>query len=247
MDFRSAAQLPNVRGGKPPANPQDLPRQRRGTTPQMHGRYPDYDVLEEARHWDEVTREVVLKRVREVPPLRFFNAREAATLKELCDLLTAQDDEPRIEVLNYVDEKYHEGRLDGFQFHDMPDDRDVWRIVAAGLDEEAHRRSRADTFAAAEEAIKQQIVSDFAEGRLHGERWGRLNVKRAFGVVMRGVLDAYYSHPWAWNEIGFGGPAYSRGYSRFGSPHLQAAEREPWEGREAFDKDPVSGRREPAP
>jgi hypothetical protein len=64
---------------------------------------------------------------------------------------------------------------------------------------------------------------------------------------MRGVLDAFYSHPWAWNEIGFGGPAYPRGYSRFGSPHLQAAEREAWEGREAFDRDPVSGRREPPP
>jgi hypothetical protein len=247
MDFQSAAHLPNLRRGQSPSDPQDLPRQRRGRTPQMHGRYPDYDVLEEASHWDEVTREVVLRRVDDVPPLRFFNAREAATLRDLCDLLTAQDAEPRIPLLNYIDEKYHEGKLDGFQFHDMPDDRDVWRIVAAGLDEEARRRSRAESFAIAEEAIKRQIVSDFAEGLLHGDPWGRLNVKRAFSVVMRGVLDAFYSHPWAWNEIGFGGPAYPRGYSRFGSPHLQAAERETWEGREAYDKDPVTGHREPPP
>ena len=26
-------------------DPYELPRQRRGRTPQMHGRYPDYDVL----------------------------------------------------------------------------------------------------------------------------------------------------------------------------------------------------------
>ena len=38
---------------------------------------------------------------------------------------------------------------------------------------------------------------------------------------MRVVLSCFYSHPWAWNEIGFGGPAYPRGYSRFGSPQLQ--------------------------
>ena len=31
---------------------------------------------------------------------------------------------------------------------------------------------------------------------------------------MRSVLAAFYSHPWAWNEIGFGGPAYPRGYMR---------------------------------
>ena len=32
-----------------PADPDELPRQRRGKTPQMHGRYPDYDVLEQRR------------------------------------------------------------------------------------------------------------------------------------------------------------------------------------------------------
>jgi hypothetical protein len=64
---------------------------------------------------------------------------------------------------------------------------------------------------------------------------------------MRYVVQAFYSHPWAWNEIGFGGPAYPRGYSRFGSPHLNAAEREAWEGREAYDVDPVSHRQEPPP
>ena len=41
---------------------------------------------------------------------------------------------------------------------------------------------------------------------------------------MRGILSAFYSHPWAWNEIGFGGPAYPRGYARLG-----AGQREHWE------------------
>ena len=67
--------------------------------------------------------------------------------------------------------------------------------------------------------------------------WGTLNVSRAFSVVMRYVVQAYYSHPWAWNEIGFGGPAYPRGYGAFGSPHL--GERESWEGEEATHVDPV--------
>jgi hypothetical protein len=54
---------------------------------------------------------------------------------------------------------------------------------------------------------------------------------------MRYVVQAFYSHPWAWNEIGFGGPAYPRGYAAFGSPHL--GEREPWEGVESVHYDPV--------
>ena len=91
------------------------------------------------------------------------------------------------------------------------------------------------------------IVADFADGKLHGGAWAQLSVTHAFGLVMRVVLACFYSHPWAWNEIGFGGPAYPRGYSRFGSPDLQRAERETWEGVEHFDRDPVSGARERPP
>src|SRR5438876_894465 len=86
-----------------------LPRQRRGTTPQMHGRYPDYDVLEQADHWDEVTRKVVLDRVENVPPIRFFEPREVRTLEAFCDVVVHQDSEPRIPVLNYVDAKLARG------------------------------------------------------------------------------------------------------------------------------------------
>jgi len=56
-----------------PRPPAALPRQRRGITPQMRGRYPDYDVLSETSHWDEATRSVVLARVADVPALRFFS------------------------------------------------------------------------------------------------------------------------------------------------------------------------------
>ena len=145
----------------------------------MIGRYPDYDVLDQADHWDEATRKVVLERVNDPPPFRFFDERERETVKAFCDTLTAQDAEPRIPVAAYVDEK------------------------------------------------------------LHGGAWSALNVSRAWTLVLRDACQAFYAHPWAWNEIGFGGPAYPRGYSRFGSPHIDKAEREEWEGEQAFAVDPV--------
>ena len=55
-DFRDAGHLPHNRPDRQPGSPEELPRQRNGVTPQMHGRYPDYNVLDEADHWDEVTR-----------------------------------------------------------------------------------------------------------------------------------------------------------------------------------------------
>ncbi len=50
----------------------------------------------------------------------------------------------------------------------------------------------------------------------------------------RYACDAFYSHPWAWNEIGFGGPAYPRGYKNLGT-----GRREPWEVVERDAADPV--------
>jgi hypothetical protein len=224
--------------------PPGLPEQRRGTTPGMVGRYPDFDVLEQAGHWDDVTRKLVLDRVERVPELRFFDAREAATLDALCDQLSGQvGEEPKIPVLNYVDEKLYEGKLDGYRYFDMPDDGDTWRVVARGLDEEA-RKLGAESFSLLSDERQREICHRFSRAELYGGSWATLNVGRAFAVVMRQMCAQFYAHPWAWNEIGFGGPAYPRGYARFGSPHLPNAETEAWEGREAYELDPVRDTRE---
>jgi gluconate 2-dehydrogenase subunit 3-like protein len=203
-----------------------LPRQRRGTTPQMHGRYPDYDVLENARHWDDVTREAVLERAGDVPPLRFFAPGEAEVLRAFLDVALAQDAEPRIPVLEMVDAKLDRGEGDGYRHAGMPEDDETWRRVAAHL--------REDGFGDLDDERRRAWVQ-----RLHdGEHdWEDLDAQLAWSVVMRHALSAFYSHPWAWNEIGFGGPAYPRGYMRLGvGDHVG---RDPHEGEEAFGPDPV--------
>jgi hypothetical protein len=221
-------------------NPHGLHQQQRGTTPQMVGRYPGYDVLTEQGHWDENTRRVVLDRVENVPPIRFFAPAEADTLKAFCDIATAQDAEPRIAVLAYIDEKLHGGVGDGWQYYDLPGDGETWRLVARGLDEEARRLSF-DSFAVAPVEAQVGVVHRFSKAELHGGVWETINVGRAWKVVMRYVAQAFYSHPWAWNEMGFGGPAYPRGYGAFGSPRL--GEEESWEASESVHYDPVTDTR----
>jgi len=232
-DFREADHLPNLRSGRDPADPRELPRQRRGRTPQMHGRYPDYDVLESAHAWDEVTRRLVLERIEQVPPIRFFTHDEALTLGVFCDVVMAQDREPKIPVLNVVDAKLFNGELDGFHFAHMPDDREAWRRLAPGLDAAARQHGAGD-FAGASEDVQTKVVDALAKGKLHGEVWDELAPDKTWKVVSRAILSAFYSHPWAWNEIGFGGPAYPRGYARLG-----VGQRESWEGAPAFERDPV--------
>ena len=64
----------------------------------------------------------------------------------------------------------------------------------------------------------------------HVERrhWGDLPAGGFFKHhLLKEVVGIYYSHPDAWSEIGFGGPASPRGYARLGPD-----ERDPWEAEE---------------
>jgi hypothetical protein len=234
-DFRDPGHLPNLRPGQQPPDPSWLPRQRRGHSPQMIGRYPDFDVLDAVDTWDDATTKVVLARLDPPGPLRFFTPDQEPTLRAFCDTVLAQDGEPRVPVAEFVDDKLAAGRLDGFQYADMPDDRDTWRIVLAGLDETARARYGKDGFAAAEPETREAIVDALAHGRLAGGVWEQLNVSRAWSVCMRSILAGFYSHPWAWNEIGFGGPAYPRGFMRLGP----VSTTEPFETHGATSEDPV--------
>lgn len=233
--FRSDAHLPKQRGGQAP-DPSYLPRQRAGITPQMYGRYPDYNVLSQQDAWDEVTRRVVLERLKPYGEPKFFTLQEWQTLSAFADTLLAQHGEPRVDVLAHVDRKLHDagdGGVDGFQYFDLPSDQEVWRRAAAGLDHSARERGAAD-YAGADQNVKAAVLQDFLDGKLSGGPWQGLNVARAFRVVARLLLEGFYSHPWVWNEIGFGGPAYPRGYMRLGMALDEPGDnREPWERPEA--------------
>jgi hypothetical protein len=54
--------------------------------------------------------------------------------------------------------------------------------------------------------------------------WHQMPADRFWILLVSEAVDAYYAHPYAWDEIGFGGPAYPRGYFR-----LENGQPEPWE------------------
>ena len=224
QSFEGAEHLPHQREDGELADPRGLPRQRHGITPQMHGRFPDFDVMEDAAHWDEVTRELLVNQVENPPSCTFFDAEEQRTVGAFLDVVLAQDAEPRIPVLAMVDHKLASGKLDGYRYADMPDDRVTWKRVAAHL----------DGFADLDYRAQCELVQRFSEGKMD---WDDLNPTRAWSVVMRGALSEFYSHPWAFNEIGFGGPRYPRGYMR---RNMGPTGTDPDEPTEAFGLDPVA-------
>lgn len=207
---------------------------RRGITPQGRGRFPGFDVLDEVPRWDDVTAGVVLARLTLTADLSFFTAAEDAVASPLCDLLLGQDDDPRIPVVALIDARLAAGETDGWHYADMPPDPQAWRETLAALDaqaQEAHGRQFA-LLAADQQASLVQAVFD--AGR-QGQPWHGWPGSQVWSLWTRYACAAFYSHPWAWNEIGFGGPAFPRGYKNVG---LDARER--WEVADAEGTDPAT-------
>ncbi|MEU8547551.1 GMC family oxidoreductase [Streptomyces roseoverticillatus] len=203
------------------------------TTPGRHNpRFAGYDVLAQSGSWDATTSGVVLSRTARPPDLRFFTVTEEAVARPLFDHLLAQWDDPRVPVLQMVDARLAEMQTDGWRFADMPEDDEAWRRSLAALDDDARALYGAPFGGLARErqAALVQAVRDTGSARWHGMPAGHV-----WGLWTRYTATAFYSHPWAWNEIGFGGPAYPRGYVRLG-----AGLREPWEVQDGHPVDPVT-------
>ncbi len=208
---------------------------QRAITPQNRGRFPGYDVLDEVERWDDVTAGVVLARLAPFTELTFFTTAEAAVATALCDRLLNQNGEPRIPVVALIDRRLAMGETDGWHYDDLPEDGQAWRDTLRHLDDDAAARS-GDSFARLTVTAQARIVQRVQD--LGSAPWHGFPATQVWSLWTRYACTAFYSHPWAWNEIGFGGPAYPRGYKNRGQTGGRGG-RERWEVADHDHADPV--------
>ena len=192
------------------------------------GYYTGFSTLDQEKAWDGTTRKVVTERVTEIPSVRFFSPEQAMLLQTIIDRLIPQDDRipgRKIPILPIIDQRLYTNALIGFRYEDMPSDREAYQLGLTAIAEMAQRRFGADfpdlTIHRRELILKS--LHDSKPDPAHAV-WQYMPVHRFWALLMEDCVDAYYAHPWAWDEIGFGGPAYPRGYMRF-----EYGQPEPWE------------------
>ena len=184
-------------------------------------RFPGFDVLQISRHWDEVTAGVVLSRLGFPPDVRFFTPPELAVVQALVGQLLDQHEDPAVPVAQLIDARLTEMQTDGWRYEDMPHDDQAWRDTLAHLDADAHERFDAG-FALCTRAEQSVLVAAVQE--LGSRSWHGLDAAHVWSLWTRYACTAFYSHPWAWNEIGFSGPAYPRGYKNLGINTVEKGE-----------------------
>lgn len=192
------------------------------------GYYPGHSTLDQKDYWDEATRETVLKRVTSVPPIRFFGPEEATFWAVVFEHLMPQSDRihaRKIPILNYVDHRLDINQSQGYRFENMPPDREAYRFGMQAINDEAISRWQRE-FVKCSYAQREEVLKAIHDGEpvATANIWKRMSVHRFWQLIMGDALEAYYAHPWAWDEIGYGGPAYPRAYMR-----LEGGQPEPWE------------------
>jgi hypothetical protein len=201
----------------------------------MSDRYPGYNVLDK-RHtpsWNEQTRRVIDKRMAIPREPQFMSAQEFATVSALAALIVPQPrDRPPVPVAALVDQKLLHDKQDGYRQEGMPREREAWQRGIRALDAEA-RNAHGGSFVELTRSDQTRLLQRLEKGEMKDPAWEGMPVKTFWKQrLLRDIVMAYWSHPYAWNEIGWGGPASPRGYVRLGYD-----ERDPWEAAEAKDGD----------
>lgn len=187
-------------------------------------RYPDYDVMQNADEWDERTRAIVEDRLKNPEPLGFFKPSEAKVLQAAAKVVLGEDDEWLLKkVVELIDLQFATGEGEGYRPRTQPKDGDLWRAGlaklggGATLGADAKIVSLTPEFAGAPPQVQNARIT-----ALQGDD------PVFFKALHKELLSAYCSMPAVWSFMGYGGPAFPRGYVR---PELGA--RDPWEPKAA--------------
>ncbi|MDA9431072.1 gluconate 2-dehydrogenase subunit 3 family protein [Bradyrhizobium sp. CCBAU 51627] len=204
-------------------------------------RYPGYDVLAKwsGPSWNDKTRDVITRRLSIAPEPRFFTRDEYETVVAIADRIVPQPAvRPPVPIAALVDRKLAEQIMDGFRRPGVPRDGEAWRRGLKALNAES-AAAYDKRFAELPEALQDKLLRAAQSGELKAAEWGGLRCEVFFKHRLgRDIVLAYYAHPTAWSEIGWGGPASPRGYVR-----LDLDERDPWEAAEAKDGNDATARR----
>lgn len=193
--------------------------------------YEQYDVLEkwDSPSFDTKTRGVISRRLHALPPRRFFSADEWRLLDAIIARLIPQPDRTDpIPIAAWIDDQLYTGRGEGFRHDNMPPMPVAWRDGLAAIDAEAVARY-SKRFVELDPASCDEILHKVEQDAVDPKFWAGIPAQRFFtDILLKTVAGIYYSHPAAWSEIGFGGPASPRGYVRLGFD-----QRDAWEAKAA--------------
>jgi hypothetical protein len=180
-----------------------------------------------ADEWDAHSKEIVDKRLGPFPNPKLLNQIEARTVRIIASHLIYDNRDQVLDyIVHHVDNKLTTETGESQRKVDTPKEQDLIRNGLKALDllaQDLHQLPFADVDVNAQlnmlEMLQQGQVPQITD-------WSLCPPKGLFKKLLAIIIDAYYSHPIIWSEIGYGGPAYPRGYVR-----VELGLTDPWEAK----------------
>jgi hypothetical protein len=168
-----------------------------------------------------------MKRLGPFPDHRFLEKHEAQMIFAIAKHIVYDH---RKEILDYVlhhmDNTLSSPIGEDQRKVDTPEQRVLVREGLKAVDEVAQKQYGASFL---EIRVDQQlsILTALQKGKaVQVKAWQTIPQKELFNKLATAIASAYYSHPTVWSEIGYGGPAYPRGYVR-----IEKGLTDPWEAK----------------
>lgn len=188
-------------------------------------KYPNFDVLSEQSAWDDSTRSLVLSRTEATLTYQYLTLVEAEMLRALCSMLAGDNRANVIQfVLQHIDRTISGQTPESERGTAVPHAPELVRSGLKLIDQWC-LSTFSRPFIDLTEIEQHSIVADLSEAKLPLSD-PSFPQKALFRRLLSWTVESYYSHPTVWSEIGYGGPAYPRGYVR-----TQIGQLDPWEAK----------------
>lgn len=130
---------------------------------------------------------------------RFFTSEEHATANALCERLLALEPDCPVPVVARIEARLAEQELDG-RYRGACEDGTIWRLSLAALKADAVDRFQSP-FAVLDGDRRDRLILYVRD--LGSKYWHDMPATQVWNLWTRYACTAFYSHPFAWNDLGF--------------------------------------------
>lgn len=193
----------------------------------MQTHYPDYDVMNAAEAWDDHTREIVKKRLESAKHFGKLSFNEAQLVSTAAEALVDDNRQDLLDfITHHLDQMVVHGIGEGERKAGTPPQAVLIIQGLAAIEATAQSQYRT-SFTSLSRIQRQTLLGRIERAELpNSGLWQGIPQPEFFKMLLSLVVEAYYSHPAVWSEIGYGGPAYPRGYVRTELDRI-----DPWEAK----------------
>jgi len=175
------------------------------------------------------TRDVLIGRLerKKILSPSFFDKDIFITLQCVCERLLPQPGrENKIDLAGSLDEMLNEGKGNGWRYNEMPPDNEAFIKGMQGIDETSKLMFDA-AFIQINVTQQDKVLTSIQKNIAPGKTWKTIPANLFFEELLAQIVEIYYSHPEAKEEIGEVAFSDANGWQKIGLNEMEIREPKP--------------------